>query len=77
MNAGETFQMDMEITFADENDKFILIYLDDIIVFLDSDDQHLKHLRKVFQKCRKFCISLNPKKSKFGMQEGKLIGHII
>jgi hypothetical protein len=77
MNARETFQRDMDIAFANENDKFIVIYLDDIIVFSDSDDQHLKHLRKVFQKCRKFCISLNPKKSNFGMQEGKLLGHII
>jgi hypothetical protein len=77
MNAGETFQRDMDIAFADEKDKFIVIYLDDITVFSDSDDEHLKHLKRVFQKCRKFGISLNPKKSNFGMQEGKLLGHII
>jgi hypothetical protein len=77
MNAGETFQRDMDIDFVDEKDKFIVIYLDDITVFSYSDDEHLKHLRRVFQKCRKFGISLNPKKSNFGMQEGKLLGHII
>jgi hypothetical protein len=77
MIVGETFQRAMDIAFVDEKDKFIMIYLDDIIVFLDSDDQHLEHLRKVFQKCRKFGISLNLKKSNFGMQEGKLLGHII
>jgi hypothetical protein len=54
-----------------------MIYLDDIMVFSDSDEQHLEHLKKVFQKCRKFGISLNPKKSNFGMQEGKFLGHII
>jgi hypothetical protein len=48
MNAGENFQMAMEIAFSDENNKFIVIYLDDITVFSDSDDQHLKHLRRVF-----------------------------
>jgi hypothetical protein len=31
----------------------------------------------VFQKCRKFGISLNPKKYNFGMEEGRLLGHII
>jgi hypothetical protein len=67
----------MEIAFADEKDKFIVIYLDDIMVYSDFDEQHLRHLKKVFQKCRKFDISLNPKKSQFGMQEGKLLGHII
>ena len=40
-------------------------------------EEHLKHLRRAFQKCRKFGISLNPKKSNFGMEEGNLHGHII
>ena len=34
-------------------------------------------MRKVFKKCRKFGISLNPKETLFGLQEGKLLGHII
>ena len=34
-------------------------------------------MRKVFEKCRKFGISLNPKKTLFALQEGKLLGHII
>jgi hypothetical protein len=33
MNVGETFQRDMDITFIGEKDKFVVIYLDDIIVF--------------------------------------------
>jgi hypothetical protein len=31
----------------------------------------------VFEKCRKFGISLNPKKCLFGLEEGKPLGHII
>ena len=54
-----------------------MIYLDDITVFSKSDLDHLRHLRKVFLKCRKFGISFNPKKSHFAMEEGKLLGHII
>jgi hypothetical protein len=77
MYAGETFQRAMDIDFVDEKDNFIVIYLDDITIFSDSDDEHLKYLRSVFQKCRKFDISLYPKKSIFGMKEGKLHGHII
>jgi hypothetical protein len=67
----------MDIKFVEEKDKFIMIYLDDIKVFSDSDEQHVEHLKKVFQKCRKFDIYLNPKKSNFRMQEGKLFRHII
>jgi hypothetical protein len=77
MNTGATFQRAMNITFGEEKEKFIVIYLDDITVFFDSNKQHLEHMKKVFQKCRKFNIYLNPKKSHFGMQEGKLLGNII
>lgn len=59
----------MDIAFIEENDKFIVIYLDDIIVYSKSDEKQLKHLKQVFLKCRKFGISLNPKKSNFEMQE--------
>ena len=37
----------------------------------------MDHLRQVFLKCRKYGISLNPKKSLFVLEEGKLLGHII
>ena len=67
----------MDIAFSDEKDKILVIYLDDIIVFFSSDEDHLEHLHKVFNKCRKCGISLNPKKSHFSMSEGKLLGHTI
>jgi len=77
MNAGATFQRAMDIAFVGEKEKFILIYLDDIIVFSSSHEHHLKHLRKTFLKCRRYGISLNPKKSNFALKEGKLLGHIV
>ena len=55
----------------------MVIYLDDITIFSKSDDQHLQHLERVFLKCKKFGISLNPKKSHFVLEECKLLGHII
>jgi hypothetical protein len=67
----------MDIAFVGERDKFVVIYLDDLTVFSDSDQSHLKHLRQTFVKCRKYGLSLNPKKSHFSMQEGKLLGHIV
>lgn len=44
MNAGSTFQQAMGITFSEEKDKFVVIYLDDIIVFSRSYEDHLRHL---------------------------------
>ena len=76
MNAGATLQRDMEIDFSKEIHDFLIIYLYDITIFSKIDNEHLDHLRQVFTKCRKFGISLNPKKTLFGL-EGKLLGHII
>ena len=39
--AGDTFQREMDISFAGERDKFVVIYLDDITVFSKSDEDHL------------------------------------
>jgi len=63
----------MDITFANEKDVFLVVYLDDLTVFSSSNDENLHHLRIVIQRCRKFGISLNPKKSTFAMDEGKLL----
>jgi len=75
MNAGATFQRDMDIDFV--GDKLVVIYLDDITVFSKSDEEILDHLKNTFDKCRRFGLSLNPKKSIFSLEEGKLLGHIV
>ena len=51
MNARATFQRAMDIAFSKEKDKYVVIYLDDIIIFSKTDLDHLQHLRKVFLKC--------------------------
>jgi len=76
-NARDTFQRSMDHAFGELINKIILVYLDDIIVFSKSRKDQLEHLRQVFQKCMKFGISINPKKSIFMVNQGKLLGHII
>lgn len=75
MNAGATFQRAMNIAFV--GDKFVVIYLDDITIFSTSYEEHLDHLKKNFEKCRKFGLSLNTKKSIFALEEEKLLGHFV
>lgn len=75
MNVGAIFQRAMHISFV--GDKFVVIYLDDITVFSKYDEEHLDHLKKTFEKCRKFGLSLNPRKSIFALEEDKLMWHIV
>jgi hypothetical protein len=77
MNTRATFQRDMNINFIGEKDRFVVIYLDDITIFSASDEEHLQHLKQTFEKCKRYGISLNPKKSHFSMEEGKLLRHIV
>lgn len=76
-NVGATFQRTMDIAFANDKDVFLVVYPNDLIVFSNLDKVHLYHLKIVFQWCRKYGISHNPKKILFSMDEGKLLDHII
>ena len=67
----------MDIAFAEEKDKFVVVYLDDITVFFALYEFHLQHLERIFLKCMKFGVSLNSKKSHFVVDDDKLLGHII
>ena len=67
----------MDFAFKELISKVIEIYQDDLTVFLKERSDHISHLRQVFIRCRKYGISLNPAKSIFGVDEGKLLGHII
>ena len=77
INAWATFQRAMDIAFRGLIGKFVVIYLDDVTIFSKDRADHLSHLRKVFERCRKYGISLNPKKSVFAVTEGKLLGFVV
>ena len=77
LNVGETFQRAMDYAFNELIGKIIEIYQDELTVFSKERSDHIGHLRKVFERCIKFGISLNPTKSVLGIYEGKLLGHII
>jgi hypothetical protein len=76
-NAGATFQRAMDYAFRDLIRKLIEIYQDDLSAISKTREQHIQHFRTIFQRCREYGISLNPKKSIFGVDKGKLLGHII
>jgi hypothetical protein len=77
MNVGSTFQREMDFSFRDLIEKIIEIYQDDLTVVSKERNVHVSHLRTIFERCRKYGISLNPKKSIFGVDKGNLLGHIV
>ena len=57
--------------------KIVVIYLDDITVFSKKRSNHLHDLKQIFERCIRYGISLNPKKSFFALNQGKLLGFIV
>eukprot|EP00253_Pinus_taeda_P031826 PITA_31826 len=77
INAGASFQREMDIAFKGLINRTVVVYLDDIIVFSRERSNHLQDLNQIFQRYKKYGISLNPKKSFFALDQGKLLGFII
>ena len=73
-NTGATFQKAKEIAFKNMIERFVFVYLDDIIVYSKNVAAHFGHLRQVFIRCREYGVSLNPSKCVFATDQGKLLG---
>ena len=77
INVGDTFQRVMDATFRGLINHSVVVYLDDVTVFSENRLDHISHLRKVLERCKKFGISLNPKNSIFALTEGILLGFVV
>ena len=58
-------------------DNFVLVYLDDILVFSINNHEHKNHLRLVFQKLREHKLQAKLKKCEFDKPHVKYLGHIV
>ena len=58
-------------------DDFVLVYLDDILVFSTTEHEHKHHLRLVFQKLREHKLQTKLKKWEFGRLRIKYLGHVV
>lgn len=76
-NAPATFQHLMECVLAGLKGEQCLIYLDDIIVFSGTFQEHLKRLSNVFSALRVAGLKLKPKKCYFAQKEVAYLGHIV
>ena len=54
-----------------------LLYLDDIVVFSKTYEEHLVRLQAVFTKLKEAGLKLSPSKCKFFQEETKYLGHFI
>ncbi|KAM2686118.1 hypothetical protein EV2_009050 [Malus domestica] len=76
-NAGATYQRPMQKIFNDMLHKNVECYVDDVVVKTKKKSDHLKDLRVVFERLRKYNLKINPLKCAFGVTSGKFLGFIV
>ena len=74
-NAPATFQRAMDGLLGDLKMSCVLVYLDDITVFSRTFQEHLSHLRLVFNRLRTAGLKLKPSKCSFFKTEMEFLGH--
>ena len=76
-NAPATFQRLMERCMGDLNLRDCLIYLDDVIIFSSTFEEHLDHLEAVFSRLRQHNLKLKASKCEFLRSEVTYLGHVV
>src|SRR6218665_1787640 len=76
-NAPATFQRLMDIVLSGLNFEMCLVYLDDVIIFGDTPEQHLLRLGKVFERLRAANLKLKPSKCRLMRRHVDFLRYVI
>ena len=76
-NAPAYFMNLMNKVFMEELDKFVVVFIDDILIYSKTTEEHEQHLRIILNKLREHELYAKFSKCEFWLQEVAFLGHII
>jgi hypothetical protein len=76
-NSPASFQRWMNEVLSDYLDVFCIAYLDDILIYSDSLEEHQWHVRQVLQRLKEVGLTLKPSKCEFHTDKTEYLGYII
>jgi hypothetical protein len=76
-NAPAYFMYLMNSVFMNELDKFVVVFIDDILIYSKRKAEHVKHLRIVLQRLRDHKLYAKFSKCEFSLDSVKFLGHTI
>ena len=76
-NAGATYQRLMNRMFVSQIGRNVQVYVDDMLVKSQREEDHLEDLRETFDTLRSYNIKLNQGKCAFGVTAGKFLGFMV
>jgi hypothetical protein len=77
INAPAYFMYMMNKVFIEYLDKFIVVFIDDILVYSRNEEEHEGHLRLVLQKLRDHKLYAKLNKCEFWLKQVAFLGHIV
>ena len=75
INTALTFQKNMEMMLNGLLWTKCIIYIDDVIIFSATFEQHKKNMREVLKRMREYKVIAKPKKCKIAREEVMYLGH--
>ena len=76
-NAPATFQRYMDSLFRGLTHEICLVYMDDVIIYSSTFEQHVADLTKVFARIQRAGLTLKASKCRFGAKELQYLGYLI
>src|SRR5882672_2966944 len=76
-NAPDMFQAFMNHIFRDMTDIFVVIYLNDILIFSNSLEDHQVHIQRVLEHLCEYDLHSKPKKCLFHTQKIEFLGFMV
>jgi len=76
-NAPAAFQRLMDMVLGENRRDYCLCYIDDVIIFSKTLEEHLAHIDLVVQKLKAAGLTINPKKTQLCLQQIKYLGMIV
>lgn len=76
-NGPATFSAGMNEDFGEFLDEFLIIYLDDLLIYSKTWEEHIMHVRKVLQRLRERMWYAKPEKCEFAVNSVEFLGFIV
>jgi len=76
-NAPGTFQRLMDEVLRETLDEFTAVYIDDIVIYSNTFEEHLQHVEEVLRRLKEANLIIKLGKCTFNQEEIKLLGHIV